>query len=102
MSEKRFVRKEAIALSYSPTEQNGPKVVAKGKGKIAENILERAALHDVPIYEDPSLVQLLGQLDLNESIPEELYQAVAEVFAFIYRLDQQHGTLNKKNNMKGN
>lgn len=102
MSEKRFVRKEAIALSYSPTEQNGPKVVAKGKGKIAENILEQAALHDVPVYEDPNLVQLLGQLDLNESIPEELYQAVAEVFAFIYRLDQKHGTLNKKNNIKGN
>ncbi len=44
----------------------------------------------MPIYEDPNLVQLLGQLDLNESIPEELYQAVAEVFAFIYHLDQQH------------
>ena len=70
--------------------------VPKGKGKIAENILEQAAIHEVPVYEDPNLVQLLGQLDLNESIPEELYQAVAEVFSFIYRLDQQQGAFNPR------
>ena len=97
MSEKKYIRKEAIALSYNPTEHDGPAVVAKGKGKVAENILERAALHHVPVYEDPNLVQLLGQLDLNESIPEELYQAVAEVFAFIYRLDKEHNELIRKN-----
>ena len=97
MSEKKIVRKEAIALSYKPTETSGPKVLAKGKGKIAENILEQATLNDVPIYEDPNLVQLLGQLDLNESIPEELYQAVAEVFAFIYHLDRKHGELKRIN-----
>lgn len=96
MSEKKFVRKEAIALSYDPSKTSGPTVVAKGKGKIAENILEQAALHDVPVYEDRNLVQLLGQLDLNTSIPEELYQAVAEVFAFIYRLDKEHETLQKR------
>lgn len=96
MSEKRYVRKEAIALSYNPAESTGPKVVAKGKGKIAENILAQASLHDVPVHEDPNLVQLLGQLDLNESIPEELYQAVAEVFAFIYHLDRTHGELKRK------
>ncbi|MFJ7730454.1 EscU/YscU/HrcU family type III secretion system export apparatus switch protein [Lysinibacillus sp. NPDC097231] len=90
MSEEKFTRKEAIALTYKLGRFDSPTVVAKGKGKIAENILARANEHDVPIYEDPNLVQLLGQLDLNESIPEELYQAVAEVFAFIYRLDQQH------------
>lgn len=93
MSDNKYVRKEAIALNYDATESSGPKVIAKGKGKIAEKILEQATTHNVPIYEDPNLVQLLGQLDLNESIPEELYQAVAEVFAFIYRLDQKHGLL---------
>lgn len=97
MSEKKYVRKEAIALSYNPSDASGPKVMAKGKGKIAENILEQATLHEVPIYEDPNLVQLLGQLDLNESIPEELYQAVAEVFAFIYHLDREHGQLKRRN-----
>ncbi|MEK4424412.1 EscU/YscU/HrcU family type III secretion system export apparatus switch protein [Solibacillus sp. FSL K6-1523] len=90
MTEKKFIRKEAIALTYNPAKSDGPTVVAKGKGKIAENILQQAAMNDVPIYEDPNLIELLGQLDLNTSIPEELYQAVAEVFAFIYRLDEQH------------
>lgn len=93
MSDKRYVRKEAVALSYDAKNGAGPKITAKGKGKIAENILEQAALNDVPIHEDPNLVQLLGQLDLNESIPEELYQAVAEVFAFIYQLDRQFGKI---------
>ncbi|BDH61123.1 hypothetical protein CD30_01840 [Ureibacillus massiliensis 4400831 = CIP 108448 = CCUG 49529] len=92
MSEQKFNRKEAIALTYQPSENSGPKVIAKGKGKIAENILERATLHDIPIYEDPNLVELLGQLDLNDAIPEDLYQAVAEVFAFIYRLDKEYHT----------
>lgn len=96
MSEKKYIRKEAIALTYNPSEHDGPTVIAKGKGKVAENILEKAAQNDVPIYEDPNLVQLLGQLDLNESIPEELYQAVAEVFAFIYRLDKEHNELQRK------
>lgn len=96
MSEEKFTRKEAIALTYKLGRFDSPKVVAKGKGKIAENILTRANEHNVPIYEDPNLVQLLGQLDLNESIPEELYQAVAEVFAFIYHLDQQHAQKDRK------
>jgi flagellar biosynthesis protein len=100
MSEKKYVRKEAIALTYDPSGNGGPKVVAKGKGKIAENILERAEMHDVPIYEDPNLVELLGQLDLNTSIPEELYQAVAEVFAFIYHLDEKHKTISKEQNSR--
>ncbi|CAM5186928.1 Flagellar biosynthesis protein OS=Ureibacillus acetophenoni OX=614649 GN=SAMN05877842_101456 PE=4 SV=1 [Ureibacillus acetophenoni] len=98
MNEPKYTRKEAIALSYNPTNSNGPKVIAKGKGKIAENILENADIHNIPIYEDPNLVELLGQLDLNESIPEDLYQAVAEVFAFIYRLDEQHGELKLRKN----
>ncbi|MBD8031736.1 EscU/YscU/HrcU family type III secretion system export apparatus switch protein [Solibacillus merdavium] len=97
MNEKKYVRKEAIALSYDSQKSSGPTVIAKGKGKIADNILEQATMHDVPIYEDPNLVELLGQLDLNTSIPEELYQAVAEVFAFIYHLDDKHKlTLNSK------
>ncbi|KYG89490.1 EscU/YscU/HrcU family type III secretion system export apparatus switch protein [Metasolibacillus sp. FSL H7-0170] len=96
MSERKYVRKEAIALTYNPSESAGPKVVAKGKGKIAENILEQASLHNVPIHEDPNLVELLGQLDLNETIPEQLYQAVAEVFAFIYHLDREHNELKRR------
>lgn len=90
MTEEQETRKEAVALSYEPGESDAPKVIAKGKGKIAENILMKAEEFDVPIQEDPSLLELLGQLDINESIPEELYQAVSEVFAYIYHVDQKH------------
>lgn len=90
MTENNKIRKEAVALSYNPEEADAPKVIAKGKGKIAENILSKAGEYNIPIQEDPSLLELLGQLDINESIPEELYQAVSEVFAYIYHVDQRH------------
>ncbi|WP_026799760.1 EscU/YscU/HrcU family type III secretion system export apparatus switch protein [Pontibacillus halophilus] len=80
-------RKSAVALNYEEG-TDAPKVVAKGHGHVADSILERANAHHVPIQEDASLVELLSQLDINETIPEELYQAVAEVFAFVYRLDK--------------
>ncbi|MGE6487973.1 EscU/YscU/HrcU family type III secretion system export apparatus switch protein [Paenisporosarcina sp. NPDC076898] len=91
MSEENKKTKEVVALTYKQNLENAPTVIAKGKGAIAENLIKIAQEHHIPIQEDPSLVALLGQLDINESIPEELYQAVAEVFAFIYRIDQSHG-----------
>lgn len=87
----REVRKEAVALTYDKTKQDAPRIIAKGKGLIAEGILERANAHNIPVHEDGSLVELLGKLNINEQIPEELYQAVAEVFAFIYKVDQVAG-----------
>ena len=95
MSEERYTRKEAVALTYNPDVGDAPKVTAKGKGKIAENIIEKARENNIPIQEDPSLVGILGQLNLNDSIPEELYKAVSEVFAYIYQVDREHG-LRKK------
>lgn len=94
MTEEKHFRKEAVALGYKPGITDAPNILAKGKGKIAENILMKAKEHNVPIQEDRSLVELLGQLDINQSIPDELYQAVAEVFAFIYRIDQEKGKIN--------
>ncbi|EPD52809.1 EscU/YscU/HrcU family type III secretion system export apparatus switch protein [Paenisporosarcina sp. FSL H8-0542] len=91
MREENKTIKEAVALTYKQNVENAPTVIAKGKGVIAENLIKKAHEHKIPIQEDPSLVSLLGQLDINESIPEELYQAVAEVFAFIYRIDKSHG-----------
>ncbi|MGX1264659.1 flagellar biosynthesis protein [Rossellomorea marisflavi] len=81
-------RKAAVALGYDQTRDGSPRIIAKGKGLIAEEILKRAEEHDIPVQEDDTLVDLLGQLDIKESIPEELYGAVAEVFAFIYRVDK--------------
>ncbi len=87
-TQPREKRKEAVALGYTQNEE-APRVIAKGKGLIADNILAKAKEHDIPIQEDPSLVNLLGKLDINEAIPEELYQAVAEVFAFVYKMDRE-------------
>lgn len=86
--DRRYKRKEAVALSYDISKDFAPKVVAKGKGEVADNILEKAKEFNIPIQEDQTLVELLGQLEINEKIPEELYQAVAEIFAFIYRIDK--------------
>ena len=91
MKDERYTRKEAVAITYNPDLNDAPKIVAKGRGKIAENILARAEEFNVPVQEDASLVELLGQLDINQSIPEELYQAVAEVFAYIYKIDKEKG-----------
>lgn len=82
-------RKEAIALKYNTELDSAPKVVAKGKGVIADEILSKAKEFGVPIQEDPSLVEVLSQLEINQTIPEDLYSVVAELFAFIYRADQQ-------------
>ncbi|MED4934546.1 EscU/YscU/HrcU family type III secretion system export apparatus switch protein [Heyndrickxia coagulans] len=80
--------KEAVALQYSPDAHSAPVVKAKGKGDTARRIIEEAKKANVPIQQDPDLAALLGRLDINEAIPEELYAAVAEVFTMIYRLDQ--------------
>ncbi|GAA0435463.1 MAG: EscU/YscU/HrcU family type III secretion system export apparatus switch protein [Bacillota bacterium] len=82
-------RNKAVALRYDETRQSVPIVSASGRGLIAEDIIAKAKENNIPIMEDPSLVALLAQLNINEAIPEELYEAVAEVFAFIYRADQE-------------
>jgi flagellar biosynthesis protein len=87
---KNTKKLQAIALSYEASKQAAPKVVAKGQGNVAASIIEKATNHHVPIQQDSSLVELLSQLQINEVIPEQLYSAVAEVFAFIYNVDRQH------------
>lgn len=82
-------RTEAIALKYDHQKDMAPKVIAKGKGVIAEQILETAKELNIPVQQDPSLAELLGKLDINQVISDELYGAVAEVFAFIYQLDRK-------------
>jgi flagellar biosynthesis protein len=88
-------KKEAIALSYSSQETKAPVVIAKGRGDTAEKIVKLASQHEIPVQEDASLVHILSKLEIGESIPEELYEVVAELFAFIYQLDKEAG---KKHN----
>lgn len=89
MKEENNKRKEAIALKYDSNKNIAPYVAAKGKGLIADKIMEKAKEFEIPIQEDPSLLSLLGHLEIHQSIPDDLYEAVAEIFAFIYRVDQQ-------------
>ena len=78
---------KAVALKYETEKDSAPRVVAKGRDVIAEKIIETAKAHNVALYEDKNLVQVLEALDLDTEIPPELYRAVAEVLAFIYRLN---------------
>ncbi len=79
-------QKKAAALSYDPERDRAPKVLAKGKGKIAEKIIEIAKEYGIPIVENENLVDSLVKLDLLDEIPQELYKAVAEILAFIYTM----------------
>ena len=85
-------RKSAAALRYKQGEDPAPRLVAKGMGKIAERIIEAAKEAGVPIHEDPDLLALLMTLNINEVIPPEMYIAVAEVLAFIYRMNKKIST----------
>ncbi|OCA89642.1 EscU/YscU/HrcU family type III secretion system export apparatus switch protein [Bacillus sp. FJAT-27986] len=82
-------RKSASVLKYEENQDVSPKLIAKGKGIVADHILKEAVKHEIPVRKDPSLTELLSQLEINQLIPEELYQAVAEVFAFIYKVDHK-------------
>jgi len=81
--------RQAVALRYNPGEDNAPKVTAKGRGYLAEKILEMAREHKVPIREDKNLIQILSRLELEQEIPSEVYRVVAEILSFIYRLSQR-------------
>lgn len=72
----------AIALIYDGA--NAPRVAAIGKGLIAQKIIETAKQHDVPLYHDPALTELLSKVALGDEIPQALYVAVAKVIAFAY------------------
>lgn len=86
---KKEKRKGAVALRYEEAEDQAPVVVAKGWGEIAQKILDIARENDIPLYEDPDLLEVLSRLDLSEAIPPELYQAVAEILSFIYRMNRE-------------
>lgn len=79
--------KKAAALKYKHGEDRAPQVVAKGRGAVAEKILETARKHGIPIKEDKTLVEILSSLDLYQDIPADLYRAVAEILAFVYALN---------------
>ncbi len=80
--------KRAVALRYDAKRDTAPRVVAKGKGRLAEQILQLAKKNDVPVRQDANLVQVLSRLNLDQEIPPEVYQAVAAILAFLYRINR--------------
>lgn len=80
------MHQQAIAIAYESGDF-APKVVAKGRGLIAEQIIARAKEHKVFVHESKDLVALLMQVDLDAHIPPELYLAIAEILAWLYRLE---------------
>lgn len=79
----------AVAMRYREESDQAPRLVAKGRGRVAERILELARMHDIPLHEDADLVDLLGVLELEAEIPPRLYQALAEVLAHVYRVNRR-------------
>ena len=85
--EKKPKIKQAIALEYDP-EEVAPKIVATGRGKIAERIIEAAQEAEVPVHQDDKLADTLSKLDIGEFIPPELYEVVAEILVFVDQMEK--------------
>ena len=79
---------KAVAVKYDVEKGRAPKIVATGKGLIAQEILKLAEDHSVPLYEDVTMANLLSKLELETEVPPELFSMVSEVLAFVYHLDQ--------------
>lgn len=82
--------KSAVALKYHSETDVVPKVTAKGEGLVAERIIELAKENQVTIKEDPDLVEILSQVDINKEIPPSVYKVVAELLAFVYKLNNKY------------
>jgi len=85
----REVPRRAIALRYERAREEAPRVVASGRGPVAEAILGFARAHGVPLHQDADLVELLGACELGEPISPELYEVVAQLLAFLYRTNER-------------
>jgi flagellar biosynthesis protein len=87
---------KAVALKYDAAERDAPEVVASGRGRIAEKIIELAKARGIYIKQDPDLVEVLSKLDIGDAIPPELYAVIAEILAFVYRLNARRDPRNSQ------
>lgn len=91
MEEKKKI-KQAIALEYNPDEE-APKVIATGRGALAERIIEKAKEANVPLHQDNKLAETLSRLEIGDVIPPELYEVVAEILVFVDSMDKIKGKI---------
>ena len=82
--------KLAVALKYEDDGAEAPVVIASGRGEIAEKIIRTAHQENVPVHQDESLAQVLVSLETGTEIPSELYQAVAQIIAFVWQMDKKY------------
>ena len=78
---------KAAALKYDPSQNRAPKVLASGKGKVADAIIAKAKEYDIPLFANEALVESLVGLEIESEVPQELYQAVVEVFVWLAKSD---------------
>ena len=86
--------KTAVALAYEPGDR-APKILATGKGEVAERIIEKAKENDVPFYQDNKLAETLSRLQIGDAIPPELYDVVAEILVFVDDMNRMKAKLDK-------
>lgn len=99
MTGKEQKPKQAVALSYDPGD-DAPKVVATGKGALAEKIIEEAKQAKVPVHKDSKLADTLSRLEIGELIPPELYEVVAEILVFVDQMDRIRAKMEQANKKK--
>lgn len=88
---RRSGRKAAVAIQYDRIAMSAPKITAKGRGTVAERLIAMARENKIPVVEDKMLVEMLDQLNVNQEIPGELYQVVAEILVAVYKAETQAG-----------
>ncbi len=86
----------AVAISYDPSE-DAPKVIASGKGYLADKIIERAKEADIPLHQDEKLAKTLSKLEIGAMIPPELYEVVAEILVFVDKMDRIKSKVDHRN-----
>ena len=86
-------KKTAVAVSYNKEKDSAPKITAKGKGAVAEKIIELAKKNNIPMHEDPDMIEVLSKLDLGQEIPADLYKLIAEVLVYVYRANNKVKTI---------
>ncbi|MFP4465931.1 MAG: EscU/YscU/HrcU family type III secretion system export apparatus switch protein [Candidatus Goldiibacteriota bacterium] len=84
-------KKKAVAVEYDKEKDGAPRITAKGRGAMAEKIIELAGQNNIPLHEDPDLIEILSQLDLGREIPPEMYKLIAEVLVYVYRSNNKAG-----------
>lgn len=92
--EEKQKAKTAVALAYEPGDA-APKILATGKGEVAERIIQTAKENDVPFYKDNKLAETLSKLEIGDTIPPELYDVVAEILVFVDDMDRMKAKLSK-------